>query len=63
MQDNAATRQLLLTAKHIAWVSLTQTPCYLRAIAAGGQRYDLHGQLCGEVTPEHQETRGCCWQS
>ncbi|VEA68195.1 ProP effector [Serratia plymuthica] len=57
MQADAATRQLPLTVKHIAWAlaSLTQTPCYLRAIAAGGQRYDLHGQPCGEVTPEQQE--------
>ena len=28
---------------------------YLRAVAAGGPRYDLAGQPCGEVTPEEAE--------
>jgi len=28
---------------------------YLRAVAAGGPRYDLVGQPCGEVTPEEAE--------
>ncbi|MGU9760304.1 ProQ/FINO family protein [Serratia marcescens] len=57
MRADAAARQLPLTAKHIAraLASLSQTPRYLRAIAAGGPRYDLRGQPCGEVTPEQQE--------
>lgn len=28
---------------------------YKKAIAAGGVRYDLNGQPCGEVTPEQQQ--------
>lgn len=28
---------------------------YQKALAAGGARYDLNGQPCGEVTPEQQQ--------
>ena len=28
---------------------------YLRAVSAGGPRYDSAGQVCGEVTPEEAE--------
>ncbi|MXF07404.1 ProQ/FINO family protein [Escherichia coli] len=35
--------------------SYAQTPRYYRALIAGGPRYDLKGQPCGEVTPEEQK--------
>ncbi|MCN6705937.1 ProQ/FinO family protein, partial [Escherichia coli] len=28
---------------------------YYRALMAGGARYDLKGQPCGEVTPQEQK--------
>ncbi|WP_032337183.1 ProQ/FINO family protein, partial [Escherichia sp. TW09231] len=28
---------------------------YYRALMAGGARYDLKGQPCGEVTPQEQQ--------
>ncbi|EFG9843941.1 proQ/FINO family protein [Shigella boydii] len=35
--------------------SYAQSPRYYRALAAGGVRYDLKGQPCGEVTPQEQQ--------
>ncbi|CAN1530859.1 ProQ/FINO family protein [Escherichia coli] len=35
-----------------------QTPRYYRALVAGGARYDLKGQPCGEVTPLQQAHAG-----
>lgn len=39
-----------------AIASYTRRIRYKKAIAAGGARYDLSGQPCGEVTPEQQQT-------
>ncbi|HAY0215098.1 TPA: proQ/FINO family protein [Escherichia coli] len=36
-------------------VSYAQSPRYYRALIAGGARYDLKGQPCGEVTPQEQQ--------
>ncbi|HFW4798943.1 TPA: ProQ/FINO family protein [Salmonella enterica subsp. diarizonae serovar 60-67:z35:-] len=33
----------------------TRSIRYKKALAAGGARYDLNGQPCGEVTPEQQQ--------
>lgn len=57
MLADAAARRLPLTPKQIsrAMAGLTKTPIYLRAIVAGGPRYDLSGQPCGVVTAEQQE--------
>lgn len=35
--------------------SYTRRPCYQRTLAAGGARYDLMGQPCGEVTTQEQK--------
>ncbi|OSM05509.1 ProQ activator of osmoprotectant transporter ProP superfamily [Escherichia marmotae] len=35
--------------------SYAQSPRYYRALVAGGARYDLKGQPCGEVTPQEQQ--------
>lgn len=35
--------------------SYTRRIRYKKAIAAGGPRYDLNGQPCGEITPEQQQ--------
>lgn len=35
--------------------SYAQSPRYYRALIAGGVRYDLKGQPCGEVTPQEQQ--------
>ncbi|HAP0240777.1 TPA: proQ/FINO family protein, partial [Escherichia coli] len=35
--------------------SYAQSPRYYRAMIAGGARYDLKGQSCGEVTPQEQQ--------
>ncbi len=57
---------LALAGVHPALADLTRTPlrqalqfyaqrpAYRRALAKGGPRYDLDGQLAGEVTPEQQ---------
>ena len=37
-----------------ALAGYTHSASYLKALAAGGQRYDRTGQPCGEVTPEQQ---------
>ncbi|EIZ2107015.1 ProQ/FinO family protein [Salmonella enterica] len=39
-----------------AIASYTRRIRYKKAIAAGGSRYDLNGQPCGEITPEQQQT-------
>ncbi|EBV5083852.1 proQ/FINO family protein [Salmonella enterica subsp. enterica serovar Minnesota] len=38
-----------------AIASYTRRLRYKKALAAGGARYDLNGQPCGEVTPEQQQ--------
>ncbi|EFD0038407.1 TPA: ProQ/FINO family protein [Escherichia coli] len=38
-----------------ALASYAQCPRYYRALIAGGARYDLKGQPCGEVTPQEQQ--------
>ena len=38
-----------------AVASYVQSPRYYRALMAGGARYDLKGQPCGEVTPHKQK--------
>lgn len=38
-----------------ALASYTRRIMYKKAIVAGGARYDLNGQPCGEVTPEQQQ--------
>lgn len=38
-----------------AVMSYTQCPRYYRALMAGGMRYDLKGQPCGEVTEQEQK--------
>ncbi|CAM6612117.1 ProQ/FinO family protein [Escherichia coli] len=40
---------------HAAVASYVQSPRYYRALMAGGARYDLKGQPCGEVTPQEQK--------
>ncbi|EKL9311119.1 ProQ/FinO family protein [Escherichia coli] len=37
-----------------ALTSYTHMTRYLKAIVAGGERYDLKGQPCGEVTPDEK---------
>ncbi|EOA7764674.1 ProQ/FINO family protein [Escherichia coli] len=38
-----------------ALASYAQCPRYYRALIAGGARYDLKGQPCGEVRPQEQQ--------
>ena len=38
-----------------AVASYVQSPRYYRALIAGGARYNLNGQPCGEVTPQEQK--------
>lgn len=40
---------------HAAVASYVQSPRYYRALIAGGARYNLNGQPCGEVTPQEQK--------
>ncbi|ECK2143501.1 proQ/FINO family protein [Salmonella enterica subsp. enterica serovar Enteritidis] len=56
MQDIAA-RSLTIGAGALkaAIASYTRRIRYKKALAAGGSRYDLNGQPCGEVTPEQQQ--------
>ncbi|HAY0336624.1 ProQ/FinO family protein [Escherichia coli] len=42
-------------ALRAALASYAQSPRYYRALMAGGARYDLKGQPCGEVTPQEQQ--------
>ncbi|EIZ2110877.1 ProQ/FinO family protein [Salmonella enterica] len=57
IQDIAA-RDLTIGAGALkaALASYTRRIRYKKAIAAGGSRYDLNGQPCGEITPEQQQT-------
>lgn len=56
MQDISA-RNLTIGAGVLkaAIASYTRRIRYQKALAAGGARYDLNGQPCGEVTPEQQQ--------
>ncbi|MDS1617152.1 ProQ/FinO family protein [Escherichia coli] len=56
MQDIAA-RGLAFGAGALraTLASYARSPRYYRAVIAGGPRYDLKGQPCGEVTPEEQK--------
>ncbi|HFW3113330.1 TPA: ProQ/FINO family protein [Salmonella enterica subsp. diarizonae serovar 61:r:-] len=56
MQDIAA-RNLTVGAGALkaAVASYVRRIRYKKAIAAGGARYDINGQPCGEVTPEQQQ--------
>ena len=42
-------------ALRAAVASYVRSPRYYRALMAGGARYDLKGQPCGEVTPQEQK--------
>ncbi|HFW3112004.1 TPA: ProQ/FINO family protein [Salmonella enterica subsp. diarizonae serovar 61:r:-] len=57
LQQDAAARGLSIGACTLktAVCGYTRSIRYKKAIAAGGVRYDLHGQPCGEVTPEQQQ--------
>ncbi|EKS5645163.1 ProQ/FinO family protein [Salmonella enterica] len=56
MQDISA-RNLTIGAGvlKVAIASYTRRIRYQKALAAGGARYDLNGQPCGEITPEQQQ--------
>ncbi len=58
IQRDIAARGLTIGAGVLkaAIASYTRRIRYKRAIVAGGARYDLNGQPCGEVTPEQQQT-------
>ncbi len=58
IQRDIAARDLTIGAGVLkaAIASYTRRIRYKKAIAAGGARYDLNGQPCGEVTPEQQQT-------
>lgn len=58
IQRDIAARSLTIGAGVLkaAIASYTRRIRYKKAIAAGGARYDLNGQPCGEVTPEQQQT-------
>ncbi|EQB8241472.1 ProQ/FINO family protein [Escherichia coli] len=55
--QNIAIRELAFSAGALraAVASYVQSPRYYRALMAGGARYDLKGQPCGEVTPQEQK--------
>ncbi|ELC2816140.1 ProQ/FinO family protein [Salmonella enterica] len=57
IQRDIAARNLAIGAGVLksAIASYTRRIRYKKAIAAGGARYDLNGQPCGEVTPEQQQ--------
>ncbi|HGB5893259.1 TPA: ProQ/FINO family protein [Salmonella enterica subsp. enterica serovar Kottbus] len=57
LQQDAAARGLSIGACTLktAVCGYMRSIRYKKAIAAGGVRYDLHGQPCGEVTPEQQQ--------
>ncbi|HFW3588238.1 TPA: ProQ/FINO family protein [Salmonella enterica subsp. enterica serovar Birkenhead] len=57
LQRDAAARGLSIGACVLktAVCGYTRSIRYKKAIAAGGLRYDLHGQTCGEVTPEQRQ--------
>ncbi|MEN3262674.1 ProQ/FinO family protein [Sodalis endosymbiont of Spalangia cameroni] len=54
--DDIKARELDLTRARAsaALMFYTQTPAYQQAVHAGGNRFDLGGQPCGEVTEEQQ---------
>ncbi|WP_096975953.1 ProQ/FINO family protein [Escherichia coli] len=55
MQDIASRGMMFgAGALRAAVTAYTQRPCYYLALMAGGARYDLKGQPCGEVTPLEQ---------
>lgn len=56
MQD-ISSRNLTIGAGVLkaAIASYTRRIRYQKALAAGGARYDLNGQPCGEITPEQQQ--------
>lgn len=58
IQQDIAARNLTIGAGVLkaAIASYTRRIRYKKALAAGGARYDLNGQPCGEVTPEQQQT-------
>ncbi|EKY5815563.1 prop effector [Escherichia coli] len=55
VQDAQARRletgQDVLSGSLISYIHTTR---YMKAIVAGGERYDLKGQPCGEVTPDEK---------
>ncbi|HAF4710773.1 TPA: proQ/FINO family protein [Salmonella enterica] len=57
IQRDIAARNLTIGAGVLksAIAGYTRRIRYKKAIAAGGARYDLNGQPCGEVTPEQQQ--------
>ncbi|EBW8860937.1 proQ/FINO family protein [Salmonella enterica subsp. enterica serovar Muenchen] len=57
IQRDIAARDLTIGAGVLkaAIASYTRRVRYKKALAAGGARYDLSGQPCGEVTPEQQQ--------
>ncbi|EAP7665171.1 proQ/FINO family protein [Salmonella enterica] len=57
IQRDIAARSLTIGAGVLkaAIASYTRRIRYKKALAAGGARYDLNGQPCGEVTPEQQQ--------
>lgn len=56
MQDISARNLTIGTGVlKAAIASYTRRIRYQKALAAGGPRYDLNGQPCGEVTPEQQQ--------
>ncbi|EHE1282194.1 ProQ/FinO family protein [Salmonella enterica] len=56
IQQDIAARDLTIGAGVLkaAIASYTRRIRYKKALAAGGARYDLNGQRCGEITPEQQ---------
>ncbi|EBC1278337.1 proQ/FINO family protein [Salmonella enterica subsp. enterica serovar Uzaramo] len=58
IQRDIAARGLTIGAGVLkaAIASYTRRIRYKKAIAAGGARYNLNGQPCGEITPEQQQT-------
>ncbi|EEG2673046.1 prop effector [Salmonella enterica] len=56
MQDISA-RNLTIGAGVLkaAIASYTRRIRYQKTLAAGGARYDLNGEPCGEITPEQQQ--------
>ncbi|MNH19564.1 ProP effector [compost metagenome] len=53
---DAEARELPITVSQIRYClsAYTKRPAYAKVMAAGGTRYDLSGQPCGEVTAEQQ---------
>lgn len=54
---DAITRNLAITPNQIRYSlsAYTRRTGYIKALAAGGSRYDLNGQPHGEVSAEHQQ--------